>query len=781
MADADELLLLEVVVNGHSTGKIGEFTLRDGALFARRDELQDVGFRVPDSAAATPDKLIPLASLPGVTVRLDQATQTLQVTAANNRLLPALLRAAGTAAGGRVQSGTGGTLNYDITGTSVSGQNVGAGLFDLRAFSPWGVASSGMLGYLGSSPSGPGTNSSIRLDTVYVYSDPDSLRRYRLGDFISGGLSWTRPVRLGGAQINSDFSLRPDLVTFPLPSVSGAVTVPSTVDVLVNNTQLLSRQVQPGPFQVTQLPVVTGAGTVALTTTDAVGRQVTTTLPFYASSDLLAPGLQSYSVEAGVVRQNWGVVSNDYGQPAAFGTYRRGLSDDITMEAHAEGGSAVFMGGGGLVVNVANLAVANLAVAGSSGAGRGGAQVAAGIQRISPTFSFGISATADSRAFRDVASEYGNPAPRLQLNANAGLSLGRFGSIGAAYTAVDRDAASAPINFFVAPGTNIPQSASIAGGVISRNGTIASFTPAQHSHILSASYSVQLGAVSLYATGLHDFANSQSTSILFGLTVPLGVRSSANINAGSTSGSSFAQAQVVQSAVSVGDWGYQAFAAAANPDHEFAQLQYKSSWALLSAGADRIDHQTSFRTEAQGALSFTDGSLFASNTINDSFAVVDTEGTPGIRVLDENRAVGQTDASGRLLVPDLRSFDLNRISIEPTDVPMDATVPSTEQEVRPQDRSGVVVRFPVHVSHGALLRLVDEAGTPLPVGSVATLRSNNSTWPVGYDGEAYIEDLGPSNQLGLQLPGGRRCSVSFTYHPVVGEIPTLGPFKCLGR
>ena len=144
-------------------------------------------------------------------------------------------------------------------------------------------------------------------------------------------------MRLGGAQITHDFTMRPDLVTFPLPSMAGSVSVPSTVDVLVNGAQVLSRQVQPGPFDVPQLPVITGAGQVQLTVTNALGQQVTTTLPFYASANLLAPGLHTYSLEAGFVRLNWGVVSNDYGAFAASGTYRRGLTDDVTVEAHAEG------------------------------------------------------------------------------------------------------------------------------------------------------------------------------------------------------------------------------------------------------------------------------------------------------------------------------------------------------------------------------------------------------------------------------------------------------------
>jgi len=43
----DEVLLLDVQVNGHSIGKIGEFTLHQSKLKARPQELRDLGFRVP--------------------------------------------------------------------------------------------------------------------------------------------------------------------------------------------------------------------------------------------------------------------------------------------------------------------------------------------------------------------------------------------------------------------------------------------------------------------------------------------------------------------------------------------------------------------------------------------------------------------------------------------------------------------------------------------------------------------------------------------------------------
>jgi outer membrane usher protein len=83
------------------------------------------------------------------------------------------------------------------------------------------------------------------------------------------------------------------------------------------------------------------------------------------------------------------------------------------------------------------------------------------------------------------------------------------------------------------------------------------------------------------------------------------------------------------------------------------------------------------------------------------------------------------------------------------------------------------------MSHGALVRLTDDAGLPLPVGSAAPLTATGAAVPVGFGGEAFVEDLAPrDNLLTVQDPGGRHCVVMFNYQAVPGEIPTIGPLAC---
>ena len=463
--------------------------------------------------------------------------------------------------------------------------------------------------------------------------------------------------------------MRPDLVTFPMPSIAGSAAVPSTVNVLADGNLTVSSQVSAGPFEIPQLPVVGGAGTISMTLTDAMGQQVTVTQPFYASSTMLAPGLQTFAVQSGLVRRDWGSLSSDYGKLAGAAIYRRGLTPKFTIEGSAEGTPGAFMAGAGAVTQIGNLGVVNFAVAPSFGSGQAGIQFSAGAQRIGRVFSLGAAAIMADRNYRDVASMNGGGVPRKQLSAFTGLSLRRFGSGGLAYAAVDQDALTRPC-------------------------CCKTSTPAQHSQVVSANYSLQIHHASIYATEFRDLREQGRQRAADWTDHPIWQTKLRHAPVGFEW---FRADSGEQPAPIVGDWGYQAYLSAGDSTHVFAEGQYKSPVGLFTAGIDNDNGATTLRLESQGAFSFVDGDLFPSNTIYDSFAIVDTGPMAHVHVLQENRDVGSTNASGRLLVPDMRAFDLNQISIAPTDIPPDVTVDDASRQLRPQDRSGVVRQVPDQV------------------------------------------------------------------------------------
>jgi len=747
----DQTLLLEVVINGYSTKQVGEFVQRKGTLYALPQELKDLGFLIPKSRIAK-GELIALDDIPGFKWVLDSAKQQLLVYASNLILAPTVIEANGTEPqDGRrhIESGTGLTLNYDTVGTFANGQNGGSGSFDLRNFSRHGITSCDWMTYTGSTLRASGTKPFVRMDSAYTFANADKLRRYSVGDYINGGLGWNRPIHMEGLQIRSDFSTRPDLVTFPLPTLSGSAAVPSTLDVLVNGNLAASSEVNPGPFQVPQLPVISGAGTITMTLTNAQGGQVTVTQPFYAGANLLAKGLQTYAAQVGFVRREWGILSNEYGKMAGTAFYRRGISQSFTAEATVETTPGTFMGGAGGAAILWNRVLVNFDAGLSGGSAGGGNLVTAGIQHTGRIFSLGGSATLASRNYRDVAAINGSPIERKQISAFTSLTLRRYGTVGLAY--VGEGQAPSPLQL---------------------QNTIAVST---QSGVVTANYAVQVHRISYYATEFRNFQVAGSSGLQVGFTIPLGRRSS--ISVGGTSNGT-AQVQAQESPTRVGDWGFQAYASAGDVSHQFAVAQYKSRAGLLSVGGDSSSGQTTMRIESQGALSLVDRGVFPSNTIYDSFAIVDTAPLVHVHVYQENRDVGTTDKFGRLLVPDMRSFDVNHIGIEATDIPADADLALDKQIVRPQDRSGVVVRFPIRFSHSALIKLVDNAGAPIPLGSTATLQATGALAPVGYDGEAYLEDLGPHNKITIELMNGKHCTAAFDYKALPGDIPTIGPVRC---
>lgn len=427
------------------------------------------------------------------------------------------------------------------------------------------------------------------------------------------------------------------------------------------------------------------------------------------------------------------------------------------------------MAGAGIVANIAELALLNIAGSVSTSPAGTDAQLSIGVQRMGPMLTLAASAIVAGSRFRDVVAMEGDAIARLQLRFNAGLSLGEKGSLGVAYAGIEPASTPSSSSRFMFARRPALNELSLPSGY---------FLPVQRARVLSGSYSAQWRVVSIYLTGFRDFARHDAKGMTLSLTVPLGSRSSASAAASAGSGGGRLHVQASRTPIAIGDWGYQLSASPGHGGPRYGQVEYRSGISQFSAGIDQTGGRALLRAGARGSVSWLNGGVFASNTIPDSFAVVDTNGARNVRVMIENREVGRTDANGRLLIPDLRSFDANHVSIEPLDVPVDAEIETAAKVVRPRDRSGVVVRFSVNVSHGALVRVTDAQGRPQPLGSSATLEATGAVVPVGYDGAAYVHNLRATNVLRIKQPDGTVCRVRFDYHPIEDSIPEVGPLRC---
>ena len=765
---AEATQVLEVFINGRPSHLLVEFTDRDGGLYAARTDLVQVGLQAPPGP---PGELVALRGLAGLRWQVDVKRQEIRFIAADNALQPQLLGEQLAAIGGATAS-YGAVLNYDVLATDAGATTEATGLFDARVFTPKLNFGTGWTAdyTVGDIPGGAEPAPIARLSSSMTYADPDSLRRWRAGDAISGALAWTRPFRLGGFQLASNFALRPDLVTYPVPALAGSAGVPSTVDLLVDGIRQSSQPVQPGPFQLTQVPQITGAGNIAVVVRDPSGQQTVQSLAFYISPELLKPGLASYSVEAGWIRHDYGLPDDGYAEPAESATVRLGLTDWLTGEAHAESTSFVHMGGAGIVVSLFGAALLNLSgaasIASASGSsGRGSAtggsihgsgyEYTVGLERSGRVFGVFATTTRATRHFLDVSATRNNPVPDEVSRAGFNVTYPSLGALRVAYAAVS----------------------GFSPGLLLADGTVLA-SSYDRTKLVSATYSRPVTErIQFYATAYHEVSGHGSYGVTFGLVIPLGRRTAMSTEAGITDGSPSGTVTASQSANAPGEFGWYASASRYPGQRESGQGTYISRWATVNAAVDHSDGQTGLRGEVNGALVVMPQGVFATDRINDAFAVVDTNGLGGVRVERENQPAGQTDSRGLLLVPGLNAWEPNRLSLNPADLPPDVDTGSLREEVVPRGGAGVHVTFAVTRGQSALVHLVDDAGHDIPPGAAALLLSTNKAVPVGYDGAAYLSGLSAHDELRVRYRTST-CTARFDFAPLPGQIPEIGPVVC---
>jgi outer membrane usher protein len=748
-------LYLEVFVDNVSTGLIGNFRRRgDGSFAVAPDELQAVGV-MPAADAAGPDGWISLDGLPGVAFRYDEPAQAMHFTLEEAARAPREIDAGGDAAEEAMEarSGFGGVLNYTLF-ASAGGALLSdltefeglSGSLEGRLFSPYGTLASSIVGNMSAGDS----FEAARLDTAWSYSDPESLLTYRAGDTISGGLAWTRPVRLGGVQVQRNFALRPDLITLPLPSFSGSAAVPSTLDVYADNVRVFSGEVPAGPFEVDHLPVVTGAGTARVVVTDALGREIATEHPFFVGADALRGGLFDFSMEAGLPRRSYGTESFDYAESwLASGTLRYGWRDWLTLETHAEGGAGLINGGAGAVFPLGRWGAGSLALAASQAGGDYGLQLSASVDLDLGNASLFARTQRTFGAYRDVAS----------------LSAG------------DPDLDALPPKALEQLVVNFPLAfdpASFSLGL-----THLDSADEEESWIGSVSLNRPLpGNAALYASAFVDFADGRDSGVYLGYSVPLGGASvGSGVEVGPDGASAYAEASRPDT-LEPGSFGWRVRTAKGEGGDHAVGVAYRTGLARLEAGAVHSASGTRATAQMDGAIVLAGGGLFLANRIDDAFAVVDA-GAPGIDVLYENRPVGTTGRSGRLVVPGLRSYQPNAIAIDPKNLPVDAVVPLTEDIVVPADRSGIALSFGVSTSTlSAVVEFQDAAGGAIEAGSSGVLEGGESFF-VGYDGQAYVTGLRPGNVATIARTDGSTCTAEFAFTPKAGVQVQIPAIRCV--
>jgi outer membrane usher protein len=151
----------------------------------------------------------------------------------------------------------------------------------------------------------------------------------------------------------------------------------------------------------------------------------------------------------------------------------------------------------------------------------------------------------------------------------------------------------------------------------------------------------------------------------------------------------------------------------------------------------------------------------------------------GVRVLQDNQVAARTDANGYAVLPRLRPYDRNRVSLDQSDLPFEASIGTLELPAVPYFRSGVYIEFPVRRVRSATLRIVLEGEVDLPSGALVRIEGNEQEFPVALGGQVFVEGLDAANRLRVTWKE-QSCVLDVSYPPGADPLPDLGVFICKG-
>ncbi len=548
-----------------------------------------------------------------------------------------------------------------------------------------------------------------RINTNLSIDNRDNLTRLTLGDAIANAGVLGGASQIAGISYAKNFSINPYFTPFPGQRFAGVVNTPSTADVYVNGLLVRTVDLPPGPFNLQNLPALSGAGSTRVVVRNAFGLTQELGAPYYLDTHVLQRGLSDFSYTAGFERELGASSFGSYDGLAGVARHRYGFTDTLTAGGFVAADKNKVAGGPEITVT---LPVGTLALSGAGSTQQGTPGSSASVQYAyqSVRFSVGGAYTYMSPHYATVGLDRDDDRAIHQFSAFAGTHVG----------AIDLSL-NANEQTFRDTGTNRQI-----------NLTSSTRLADRFNLALTLSHGKTVGAPA-------------DNGVFLSLTMAIGrdttTTASANYDRDGATG-----AVQVQKSRPVGEgWAYLAQASAGQRAVDIADVQYQGHYGLYEVDTMHNQGQTTTTLSAAGAVTFIGGDAYFTRPIQDAYGLIRVPDLAGVTGYLSHQDVGKTDADGNLLVPSLLSYYGNQIGIEPQDIPLDYSVAETDRTIAPFYRGGAVVAFPVkklQAFQGTVtLDIQGKAIVPAYGDLSVTVAGEIQKSPLGEHGEFYFESL----------------------------------------
>ncbi len=738
-AEAGTPAILQLAVNGMDKGAV-RVLLQPPEIMILVAALRDAGLVIiPGNPEKIGEDLYVRASAlaPKISARYDEDNLTLSLSVDPLLLTPTSVDLAVPPEKVEYIRNNTGFINYAFTSQDLK---------NLNLLTEQGVSIGGS--FVDNAFSVTDTGRFNRLNTSITIDNRDRLTRLVLGDTVAEAGILGGASRLAGISYGRAFAINPYFTPFPGQRFAGVITTPSTADVYVNGLLVRTVELPPGPFNLQNLPALSGAGATRVVIRNAFGLTQELGAPYYLDTHVLRRGLSDFNYTIGVERAPGSSSLGNYSVPAFVGHHRYGITDTLTAGGFLTADTRKVAGGPEVTLS---LPIGLLALYGAGSQQQGIAGGSASVQYVyqSPRFSIGAAFTATSPHYATVGLDQADDRATRQISAFVGSRF--FRDVDFSLNVYDQHYRDSGDNQQINLTTSIR---------------------------LADRYNL---ALSLFHTETEHLR--PNNGVYAALTMALGRETTATVSANHDAMSNMATLQVQKSRPLGEGWAYLAQASFGRNAVDIADVQYQGAHGFYEVDATHVGGQTTTTLSAAGAITFIGGNTFFTRPVQDAYGVIQVPGVAGVTGYVSHQDVGKTDSQGNLLVPNLLSYYGNQIGIEPQDIAIDYSVAETDRTIAPSYRGGAVIAFPVKKLQAfqGTLELRRGAEVVVPVyGDLAVVTKEETLHsPIGANGEFYLENL-PLEQLPATIEfEGKSCAFVVSVPRSGDRFVQLGRLACV--
>lgn len=597
------------------------------------------------------------------------------------------------------------------------------------------------------------TGRGTRFDNVatYVQHDLAALKaQVTLGDGNTTGDVFDS-VQFRGAQIATDDRMLPDSLRGYAPVVRGMAESNARVTIRQNNQVIYETSVSPGPFEIRDLYATGYGGNLDVTVTEADGRTRNFTVPYASVAQSLRPGTTRFSVTAGQLRNN--SLEN---RPAfAQFTLQRGLTNMLTAY------------GGGIAAN--DYVSANLGVALNTKFGAVSADVTGAQTQIPDQNTMrGTSLRIGYNKFIDptdtniaVAAYRYSTAGFMSLTDAASVRdmAMRGGDINSVYRQKNRFQVTVNQNFKNHGAVFLSASAQQYWN----HGGSDTFYQAGYTN------SFKYGTYSVTAGRTRSSDGAMSNQYMVSATIPLGHSQHAPLVSTSLSGSGGNTSMQTNVSGALGDtnqlsynaYGTYGSGRANRSANAGVSGTYWAPYAQMTTSASTGSGSSQVSAGISGSVVVHPGGVTLSQTVGDTFGVVEAPGAEGASVSGASGV--KIDRRGYAVVPYLTPYGMNTIDIDPKGTSTDVEFQSTAEQAVPRLGSVVMLKYKMVSGRAALIRAPRFGDKALPFGVDVLDNNGHTVGVVAQDSRIFARGLEDRGSLFVKwgTSAAEQCRIDY--------------------